>query len=124
MEFLKQKSKRMTQRDIVDDANNECRFAAIEREADAIMAREGPNHVRGLYFVKESDAYMARMVAAEQIVAKRDESMDSYIAKGRTAPAENSAPVVLDLMEALKKSLKESAARAHCPEMSVTGGES
>lgn len=80
--------KRMTQRDMVDDANWEGRFAAIEKEAAAILAAEGPNHVRGCFFPSADDATMARMVEAERIVAKRDESLDRYIVRGRTVRGE------------------------------------
>lgn len=77
------KPKRMTQADQIDEANWEGRFAAIEQEADAILKAEGPHHVNRVYFVLESDATMARMVEAERRIAKRDESMDSYIARPR-----------------------------------------
>lgn len=107
----------MTQRDIKDESRWENRFHAIEQEAALILAAEGSHHVRGIYFVLESDAYMARMVAAEKIVADRDASMDRYVSRGRSEPAP-----VIDLMEALKKSLRETAERAHCPEMSVADG--
>ena len=89
---------RMTQRDIVDDAAWEGRFAAIEAEAAAILKAEGEHHVNGTYFVEAGDAYMARMIAAEQIVAKRDESMDRWIATPRKT------------------------VEAPCPEMSVVEG--
>lgn len=79
---------RSTVRDRIDDAAWDNRFAAIEKEAAAILAAEGANHVRGVYFVSAGDAYMARMVEAEQRVAKRDESMDRYIAGARTVRAE------------------------------------
>lgn len=74
----------MTQQDQIDDAAWEGRFAAIDKEANRILKTEGEHYVNGIYFVLAGDAYMARMVAAEQIVAKRDASMDSYIARGRT----------------------------------------
>lgn len=84
-QFFEPKPRRMTQADNADEAAWEGRFAAIETEADAILAREGPNHVRGIFFVSADDAYMARMVAAEKIVADRDESLTRYIARGRAA---------------------------------------
>ena len=71
----------MTKRDERDAADWEGRFAAIEAEAAAILKAEGEHHVNGTYFVEAGDAYMARMVAAEQVVARRDESMDRYRAK-------------------------------------------
>lgn len=74
---------RLTQRDMKDEIKWENRFAAIEKEAEAILAAEGAHYVRGVYYVLESDASMARMVEAERRVAKRDESMDRYIVKGR-----------------------------------------
>lgn len=106
----------MNQRDQIADADWEGRFAAIEKEAAAILATEGTHHVRGVFYVLESDAEMARMVEAERRVADRDSSMDRYIERRRSEP-----PVVIDLMEALKKSMRESAAPARCPEMSVAG---
>ena len=69
--------------DRIDDAAWDNRFAAIEKEAAAILAAEGTHHVRGVHFVLAGDAYMARMVEAEQRVAKRDESMDRWIATPR-----------------------------------------
>lgn len=89
------------QRETNTSSDVEGRFAAIEQEAAAILTAEGAFKVRGVYFVLESDATMARMVEAERRVAERDRSMDSYIAKGRTTREET---------------------RAHCPEMSVTEG--
>jgi len=88
----------MTQGDMVDDAAWEGRFAAIEKEADAILKAEGPHHVRGAFFVEAGDAHMERMLVAEQIVAKRDESMDRWIATPRKT------------------------VEAPCPEMSVVEG--
>ena len=84
--------RRMTQQDMVDDAAWEGRFAAIEKEAAAILAAEGPNHCNKIYFVQAGDCYMARMLAAERIVAKRDESMDRYVAKGRTVGVASCRP--------------------------------
>lgn len=86
-QFFEPKPKKMTQRDQVDEANWEGRFQAIEKEADAILKAEGAHHVNRIYYVLESDATMARMVAAERIVAKRDESMDRYIATPRASAA-------------------------------------
>lgn len=84
-QLFEPKAKRMTQRDRVDEAAWEGRFAAIEKEADAILKAEGAHFVRGIHFVQAGDAYMARMIAAEQVVAKRDASMDRYVATGRAA---------------------------------------
>ena len=61
---------RMTKRDEREAAEWDGRFAAIEKEAAAILKAEGAHHVRGLYFVQAGDAYMARMIEAEQRVAK------------------------------------------------------
>ena len=103
-QLFEPKAKRMTQRDQVDEAAWEGRFAAIEKEAGAILKAEGAHFVRGTYFVQAGDAYMARMIAAEQVVAKRDASMDSYIARGREVKAEVETPV------------------PYCAEMAVTEG--
>lgn len=81
------KPKRMTQADQIDEVNWEGRFARIEQEAAEILKAEGPNHVNRVYFVLESDATMARMVEAERRIAKRDESMDKYIATPRAGAA-------------------------------------
>jgi hypothetical protein len=89
-QFFEQKPKRPTQQDRIDDANWEGRFAAIEKEADHILKTEGEHHVRGAFFVEAGDAHMERMLVAEQIVAKRDASMDSYIVRGRTVRSEMS----------------------------------
>lgn len=103
-QFFEPKPKRTTtQQGRVDEANWEGRFAAIEKEADAILKAEGAHFVRGIHFVQAGDAYMARMIAAEQVVAKRDEALDRYIARGRTVKAEVETPV-------------------HCAEMAVTEG--
>jgi hypothetical protein len=82
-----EKPKRMTQADQIDEANWEGRFARIEKEADAILKAEGAHHVRGMFFVSENDATMARMVEAERLVARRDELLDRYIARERTVRA-------------------------------------
>ena len=118
---------RFTQQDMKDDAAWESRFAAIEVEAAAILAAEGEHHVRGVYFVLAGDAYMARMIAAEQIVAKRDAIMDSYIARGRTAKAEpDLAQRGLAWARANYPTKPSTAADvetpAPCPEMSVADG--
>lgn len=84
------KVSRFTQQDMKDESKWENRFAAIEIEAAAILAAEGEHHVRGAYFVEAGDAFMQRMLVAEQIVAKRDASLDSYIARGRTVRSEMS----------------------------------
>lgn len=86
-QFFKQEEKRPTLEDRGDDAAWEGRWEAICKEADAILEREGVFHVNGIYFVLESDATTARMVAAEQIVARRDASMDRYISTPRARAA-------------------------------------
>ena len=86
-QFFEKKPARSTQKDRLDDAAWEGRFEAIEAEAAAILKKEGKHYVNGLYFVQEGDAYMARMIAAEQIVAKRDGSMDTWIATPRARAA-------------------------------------
>jgi len=61
---------RMTQQDQLDDAAWHGRFAAIEKEVDLILEKEGAHQVRGLYFASADDATMARYVEAERRVAK------------------------------------------------------
>ena len=79
--------KRMTQGDMVDDAAWEGRFAAIEKEAAAILAAEGAHVVRGVYFVQAGDAHMSRMIEAERRVSERDKVMDKWIATPRKTGA-------------------------------------
>ena len=129
-QFFEPKPKRTTtQQGRVDEANWEGRFAAIEKESDAILKAEGAHFVRGTYFVQAGDAYMARMIAAEQVVAKRDASMDRYIAKGRiTFPGGTVDGVPLfnaenvEYVEDCQKDAVDDETPAPCPEMSVTEG--
>jgi mannose-6-phosphate isomerase-like protein (cupin superfamily) len=60
----------MSKHDEIAAADWENRFAAIEKEADSILATEGAHHCNKIYFVEAGDAYMARMIEAEQRVAK------------------------------------------------------
>lgn len=94
----------------------EDRFAAIENEAAAILKAEGAFKVRGVYFVLESDATMARMVEAERRVAERDRSMDQYIAR---RPVARAVAVVSGIGRSVVADITPAA---HCPEMSVTEG--
>ena len=78
---------RFTQQDMKDDSRWEARFDAIAKEAEHILQTEGANTVRGVHFAQAGDAYMARMIEAEQVVAKRDASMDGWIATPRARAA-------------------------------------
>ena len=72
-----------SRQDMVDDGAWEGRFAAIQAEADAILASEGKHRVAGRHFALEKDAHVARMVEAEARVARRDRMMDLYLATPR-----------------------------------------
>jgi hypothetical protein len=78
---VNQKRKGMTLADQADEANWEGRFAAIEKEAAQILATEGTHYVRGVYFVLESDAQMARMIEAERRVAHRENRVTPLTSK-------------------------------------------
>lgn len=73
------KPKRMSKQAQHDEANEEMRFEAIEKEADAILEREGAHHVRGCFFPSANDATMARMGEAERIIAKREERVGAGV---------------------------------------------
>jgi hypothetical protein len=78
------KVSRFTQQDQIDESKWEAAYNAILREADQILAAEGPNHVRGLYFASVDDATTARMhVAGERVKAKGRQAIEVEAMKSR-----------------------------------------
>ena len=59
---------RFTQQDQIADARWEATYAAIQNEAEAILASEGEHYVRGVHYVSTDDATTARFHEAEQRV--------------------------------------------------------